>query len=152
MYGTLRRRVERLVSILQGGRRVLFLVATGVPISEETLVRVVEAFGGEFPGTEFTLRYLHFGAEASSELDIGPVRRTDIVRRQNRYDFVKTNYEWAFLDEVRVTPRGDSRDRRMETSCRRERIRDIVFSAVRRCAKAILPYGVVRAVQKRRYR
>ena len=144
VYGTLRRRIERLVSICQGGGDILFLLATEVRVQEATLAHVLSAFQRRFPAAHFSLRYLHFGTGESGERDSGSIHISEIGRHQNRYDFVKTNFEWAFLDEVRVRnvvqepspPTDDIRWRRCLSSA----------------IKMGLPYGIVRGIQKWRNR
>lgn len=140
---TLRRRIERLVSICRHGR-VLFLLATEIRVSDAVLERVLSAFGGAFPASHFELRYLHFGSDEWMERDCGAVHIVEIGRRQNRYDFVKTNFEWAFLDDVRVADMANESFRPTEYDRWRR------YLAI--TAKMALPYGIVRGVQKWRCR
>lgn len=145
VYGTLRRRIERLVSICQGGGgHILFLLATEVRVSEATLAHVLSAFERRFPTTHFSLRYLHFGTGQYGECDSGAVHISEIGRRQNRYDFVKTNFEWVFLDEIRVK----EMPRQPSPPAAGSRWHLYLSSAI----KMGLPYGIVRGVQKWRSR
>ena len=106
VYVTIRRRADRLVSAFEGGGSFLLLLATQVDVSRNLLQRLVATLSERFGNSRFDLRYLHFGQECDSELDLGGgFVVQDIGRRANDYDFYKTNYEWHFLDDIRLSGR-----------------------------------------------
>ena len=102
VYKKLRRRVERLFDALEKGRRFLLLLATDVNIAEEQLSRLLETLNEIYPVKHFDLEVLRFDqchyseAKPSEHLVV-----RSIARKFNYYDFIRTNYEWQFLDEVK---------------------------------------------------
>lgn len=104
VHGMLRRRIDRFCELLGSARRVLLVLATGVAVSDETLTELRQAFMRQFPGADFTISFLRFGAEDEGERSVDEGVFCQTVRRSmNRYDLERTNFEWAFLDGVSLT-------------------------------------------------
>lgn len=108
VYATLRRRIDRLFKTIEKRNEFLLVFATGVQIAPEVLISIQEAFKVEFPGKRFDIEGLQFSAQETKDV----VVRDGIIvhnhtREINLYDMLRTNYEWAFLDNVasRLKPR-----------------------------------------------
>lgn len=105
----LSRRIDRLYEAFSSGSRFLLLLATHVDVSEDVLRAVLDALGKEFPGKSFDIEYLHFGQPEESVVVRDCLRIRNVRRPQNEYDFNRTNWEWRFLDDVRVLTRPRKR-------------------------------------------
>ena len=102
VYKKLRRRVDRLFDALESGQRFLLLLATDVNIAEEQLSKLLDSLNELYPGKCFDLEVLRFAEDHYSETRISDhLIVKSIARKFNYYDFIRTNYEWQFLDEVR---------------------------------------------------
>ncbi len=101
---SVRKRVERLLSAFSQGGDFLLVLATQVDVSVDLLKRLVAVLSARFPKARFTLRYMHFGQQ-SDEIqteDQGVVVQ-QVRRMMNDYDCRKTNWEWRFLDDIKVS-------------------------------------------------
>lgn len=109
VHGMLRRRIRRLVENLRTAKRVLFVLATGVVVSDSTLSLLRDAFIRRFPGVSFDFVYLQFGADAEGVREAFPgIVRRQVLRKMNVYDLERTNFEWSFLDSVSLSSRETS--------------------------------------------
>lgn len=104
VHAMLRRRIGRLVESIRTAKRVLFVLATGVVVSNSTLTLLRDAFLRRFPGVSFDFVCLQFDANAEGVQEVAPgIVRRQIPRKMNVYDLERTNFEWSFLDEVSLS-------------------------------------------------
>ncbi|MBO4520194.1 MAG: hypothetical protein J5787_03205 [Alphaproteobacteria bacterium] len=99
-YKKLRRRTERLLDKIRNARRVLFIFSALIPFDVSRFERLSEKLSQLYPAVHFDFKLISFGCPAEEELTVGNITLSRCVRQQNFYDFYKTNYEWAFLDNV----------------------------------------------------
>lgn len=99
-YKKLRRRVERLIGKISNAHRVLFVFSTPIPFDVSLFERLNEKLLQLYPAVHFDFKLISFGCPAEEELTVGNITLNRCVRQQNFYDFYKTNYEWAFLDNI----------------------------------------------------
>ena len=103
-YCLWRKRVERLFRVLASKQRFLLVLATTVPIRECVARALQMSFREAFPGKVFDLELLLFCCDEDTICDL---RDGLVVHRSKRdfndYDYHQTNYEWHFLDDVRVS-------------------------------------------------
>ena len=102
VHDMLVRRIDRMYDALHAGNRFLMLLATPVDVSEETLRELLGAFRSTFPDKVFELDYLHFGQDAESVSARDGLTVRNVRREQNDYDFLRTNWEWRFLDDIEI--------------------------------------------------
>lgn len=111
-----RRRIDRMYDVIRGSRSVFAVVVNAqgaLPATE--MLRLRGSLESIHPGTEFTLVAMNY--EAEEDRDEGSAASRLLVRnmrrRQHPYDFVKTSWEWDFLEDVklsgRVSPAADAR-------------------------------------------
>ena len=103
----MQRRLERLYGILSRGGRACLVVATGVPVLNEHLLLLEKSLLQVFPKTHFTIRLMQFESDEDTSGDDGVnvgncIQRFGYKRRMNDYDFFQTNWEWHYLDSLRV--------------------------------------------------
>lgn len=98
----MRRRVDRLFQSVKRGQAFLLLLATDVDVDVGQLMNLIGTLNEVFPGKRFDLEFLKFSSENTEDShpnDHLTIR--NIARNFNHYDFVRTNYEWQFLDDIR---------------------------------------------------
>lgn len=100
--GMMDRRIDRLYDALNHGKRFLLLLATAVDVRECTLRVLLVSLRQLFPGKVFEIEYLHFGQKEESVVESCDLTVRSFQREQNDYDFYHTNWEWHFLDDVKV--------------------------------------------------
>lgn len=103
-----RRRIDRMYDVIRGSKSVFAVVVNAqgaLPASE--MLRLRDSLESIHPGTEFTLVAMNY--EAGEDRDEGSVDSRLLVRnmkrRQHPYDFVKTSWEWDFLEDVKLSGR-----------------------------------------------
>lgn len=111
----LRRRISRMFDSISRGSRFLLVLSTAVDVPAETLRMLRQSYMKEFPDKIFDLRYLHFSQRENSVRTMDGLTIESISRCQNLYDFIKTNMEWRFLDEIDVLMAR--REKRMVFGC-----------------------------------
>lgn len=105
VYGTLMRRVTRFIEKLSHAKRALLILATPVNVSDSCFCALRKSLTLKFPKTEIDIVYMKFGVEGECPELIADakVHIIPIPRSLNDYDFLKTNYEWSWLDQVSVS-------------------------------------------------
>lgn len=100
---TLQRRIDRFYRLLGAAKRVLFILATEVSVSDAVLVELRAAFSKEFPGVDFVFACIRFrdGSDGAGQVGEG-IYRLSVRRPMNVYDLERTNFEWSFLDGVEL--------------------------------------------------
>lgn len=101
-----RRRIDRMYNVVRRAKSVFAVVVNAqgaLPSSE--MLRLRDCLESIHPGTEFTLVAMNYGAgEYRDEGDVGSrLLVRNIGRGQHPYDFVKTSWEWDFLDGVKLS-------------------------------------------------
>lgn len=106
-----RKRIARMLELIGRSHTVLLLLATGKPIRDDVLLMVKSAFEARYPGVRFDLRFLKFEdalfneVRCSERSPASGILVTEFPRAINEYDFSQTNFEWSFLDDIRLTAR-----------------------------------------------
>ena len=98
----MRRRLDRLMNDLARAKTVMLILAASRMAFEAEDLRALEAAIREsFPGLKADIRVMRFSAESDSVEKMSECLAIYNCRRpMNDYDFYKTNFEWAFLDDV----------------------------------------------------
>lgn len=103
VFEMIHKRANRLVSAFERGGSFLLVLATPVDVPIELLKRLVETCSERFGNSHFDLRYCHFEQGHDTEQNLGGgIIVQNVGRRMNDYDFLKTNWEWHFLDNIAV--------------------------------------------------
>jgi hypothetical protein len=103
-----RRRIDRMYDVVRRSRSVFAVVVNAqgaLPASE--MLRLRDSIESIHPDAEVTLVAMNY--EAGEDRDEGSVGSRFLVRnmkrRQHPYDFVKTSWEWDFLEDVKLSGR-----------------------------------------------
>ncbi len=101
----LHRRISRLINGIKSAKNVLFILSTIFPVGDDCLKKLNETLIRLYPDVHFGFEVLSFGCDRETENVDGPVRLRRFIRQQNLYDFYKTIYVWAFLDDICMSQR-----------------------------------------------
>lgn len=102
----LRQRVNRLFEAIEHGNTFLLLLATDVEVEVSQLSKLLSTLNDLFPNKCFNIEMLCFAKDHYEETNPSEhITVRFIGRKFNYYDFIQTNYEWQFLDEVKSNTR-----------------------------------------------
>lgn len=105
----LRRRINRLLQKIRSAHKVLFILSTAFPFDTASLKKLSSCLTGLYPNVHFDFEVVSFGCLREEEKTDGNIHLKHYIRQQNLYDFYKTNFEWAFLDQIKLSTK--SRDK-----------------------------------------
>lgn len=111
VYKKLRRRVDRLFSCIENNNSILFVLACEISFSEADILELKNTLLKMYPEKRLDFRIMTFNAKSNEEKSLdNNISIYKYTRGQNLYDFIKTNYEWAWLDSLTqsISPRRNS--------------------------------------------
>lgn len=102
------RRIERFKKLIEKSNRILFVLSNGFEVSEDSLLYLAKTLKEIYPDKEFFIKSIQFdsknGLQKEEELKKFNVEIFRYERPLNLYDYVQTNYEWNFLDNIEINP------------------------------------------------
>ena len=98
----LRRRIDRLNTKIKNAQKVLFILSTSFPFDTVSFEKLNKCLTELYPNVYFDFEIVSFDCPQEEEKTSGNIHVRHYIRRQNLYDFYKTNFEWAFLDDIKL--------------------------------------------------
>ena len=108
-YKKLCRRTERLINKIKNARKVLFILSTTFGADITCLEKLNECLTKLYPNVHFDFEAVSFACPRDEEQTIGNIHFRRCFRQQNLYDFHRTNYEWAFLDQILLSEKSHNK-------------------------------------------
>ncbi len=99
------RRTKRLLDMINEAESVLLVLNTAFYINNDVIFDFYGKIKEIYPNKRIDFVVLNFGCNKEEFTERESIRVFRYVRSQNNYDFTKTNQEWAFLDDVKLTKR-----------------------------------------------
>ena len=96
----LRRRTKRLIDKIKTAHKVLFILSAAFPLEISCLEKLNKCLSELYPDVSFDFEVVSFACPQEGEETLGNIHLKRCSRKQNSYDFYKTNFEWAFLDQI----------------------------------------------------
>lgn len=104
VYNKLHLRINRMLNAIDKSKTILFILAKDLAFKEEDILTLYKTLVEIYPIKNFYFRIMQFSAEINEEkLLNNNILICKYSREQNLYDFTKTNYEWAFLDDIKIS-------------------------------------------------
>lgn len=95
------RRINRFLNCINNSNKILFLLSHVFYIENQPYIDFYNFLKEFYPNKEIYIKAVQFDSkEPSFEFDNGKLKIIRIERSSNYYDFVKTNIEWQFLDNI----------------------------------------------------
>lgn len=113
VYPTIRKRCERFFEIINSSENVLLVISTSIHISDQVLFNLKSKFQELFPNCSFDFVYMNFCAENDELLNKNNIKINNIRRDLNLYDYTNTNFEWNWLDEIKLKKKAPSKDHKL---------------------------------------
>ena len=101
-FATISKRIERLYQKLDEAKRGLGICGTDFAYNEAAMYEVKQTFETLYPDKEFVFYAVMLRSKEETSKQDGNMHFIYSKRSVNAYDFAKTNFEWAFLDNVRL--------------------------------------------------
>ena len=109
-YSIFRKRVKRLLDVLDRSASVLLILATNFEYDPASAVRLLETFRRRYPDKTIDLRVMQHNARFDNPLVLAERWPADLpfdggryARRIFTYDFSRTDTEWDFLDQLTLS-------------------------------------------------
>jgi len=100
------RRCKRLLNDIEKAHNILFLFSFSAEIDGggyEPFHNLMNVLNELYPDKNIEIRALAFDCKKDEKWSDGLFEMDKYQRKMNDYDFGKTNYEWAFLDNVKLS-------------------------------------------------
>ena len=97
------RRIERLYSEIEKGSKILFLLSTSFEIGIDCVANLKRALEQKWNNKVFDFIVMSFNCSEDSTIENNGIMMIKYKRGTNLYDFIYTNYEWAFLDKITLS-------------------------------------------------
>lgn len=99
----MKRRVERLFNKIDCAKNILFILASAKPLDTNNILSLQKQFKTLYPTKQIDFEVLMFDAKENTDTTKNHIHIRTFERALNDYDFSKTNFEWAFLDEIDIS-------------------------------------------------
>ncbi len=97
------RRFKRLINLIQDSNRICFLFSTNYPVRFDSINYLYNELTNLYPSKFFKIKVLSFNSEKNEIITNENIELCRYTRDLNYYDYTKTNYEWAFLDDIKLS-------------------------------------------------
>lgn len=97
------RRIKRFLCYVNNSSRILFILTHEYYIDNQPYIDLYNFLKEFYPDKEIHIKVVQFNTNVPSfEYDNKKLTIVRIERKCNNYDFVKTNIEWQFLDNIEI--------------------------------------------------
>lgn len=98
---TFDRRFSRLLDSIQASQKILFLFCTSFFIKPDSFLFLIDALKELYPGKLFQIKVVSFDCAKDSIHNNENLEIFYYNRKIHDYDFLKTSFEWSFLDTIK---------------------------------------------------
>lgn len=96
------KRINRFFSCINNSKKILFLLSHSFYISNQPYIDIYNTLKQLYPDKEFFIKVIQFNSdEPSFRSNDEKIEIDRYKRKDNLYDFIKTNIEWEFLDNIK---------------------------------------------------
>lgn len=97
------KRIKRLLNEIDNSQNILFLLGTSFEFNKDAALALQKTLQEKYPGKNFSFELIEFNCKTDETITENPDFTIRKHRREiNDYDFLGTNFEWAFLDDIQV--------------------------------------------------
>ena len=97
------KRIKRLYTKIDSAKKILVILSTSFTFDEKLMYKIKDTFEVLYPDKKFVFCTIMLKANEFSQKDVENMRFIYSKRSDNLYDYNNTNFEWAFLDKVRLS-------------------------------------------------
>ncbi len=101
-YCKLRKRIDRLFEKIKESNAILFVLASELSFNETDILNLRRLLLSLYLEKKINFRIMIFNADNENEIILNDnIYIYKYTRKQNLYDFSKTNFEWSWLDDIK---------------------------------------------------
>ena len=97
------KRFKRLLDHVESSEKILFLLCTSFYLKQDSVVYLLKTLQNLYPNKDFQIKVVSFNCTEEEHIQKNNVEFFYHIRSLNVYDFSNTNYEWMFLDKLKLT-------------------------------------------------
>lgn len=97
------RRFARFMDKITQANSILFVLSACFEVKTEVLIFLLNELKGLYPHKHIQIVALLFKSPKGEHISLPGLEIFHITREMHTYDFTKTNWEWAFLDDVELS-------------------------------------------------
>ena len=98
-----RKRCKRFDYLLQNSKNVLLILSVVCDIDIESIKNLLRAIQEKYPACKICLHFQAFNCRKDECYQDGYLKIAKYKRMENVYDYLETNFEWSFLDKVKLS-------------------------------------------------
>lgn len=102
VYAKLRKRLNRLLEKIKQSQNILFLLSVNFGINIDSIMKLNSVLRDLYPDKNIEFICIAFNENKNEEIIYDNVKYKKYTRDVNVYDFINTNFEWAFLDDIQL--------------------------------------------------
>ena len=101
-YCKLRRRCCRLIEKINSSKNILFILTLTFDVDNNIIFKLYDSICSQF-NKNIDFQVMVFGVSDNNIIKYKGLTLLYINRKMNDYDFYKTNFEWSFLDNIKLS-------------------------------------------------
>lgn len=102
------KRVKRFLYKIKNAEKILFVLSSAVNFSTDAIYNLVDTLELLYPNKKINIHIKLFNQKENKIVSYKSCNIYYYQRSENLYDYTETNFEWSFLDNVRVAEKRDS--------------------------------------------
>lgn len=103
VYQQFQKRFRRLFEQIEKAQSILFILNTEFEMPLDSIHQLQKTLRQKYPDKKIDFEVIQFSCKEEKIDAAANITVRKFRRAQNMYDFSKTNFEWAFLDEIELT-------------------------------------------------
>ena len=96
-------RCKRLDYFLNNAERVLLIVSVNSEISNDAVNCLYNSIKTKYPKTQINIYFQQFNCRETTKYVNENLEIVKYERKENSYDYLQTNSEWSFLDDIELS-------------------------------------------------
>ncbi len=96
------KRFKRLVNSVKKSDKILFIFCSAFEVNQDSFSYLLNTLHNIYPKKHFDIKVIAFNCQEDKILKINNLEIYYNTRDLNEYDFGKTNFEWRFLDSIKI--------------------------------------------------
>ena len=101
----IQKRIKRLIKAIKKSKKILFMISTVIEIDISEIENLKQALQEKYPSKVFDFRIISFGRNKDEIIEKENILIKNYERKDNFYDFVRTNIEWQYMvDNIVLNP------------------------------------------------
>ena len=100
------KRFKRLLNNIESAKRICFILCTSFYLKQDSVQNLLKTLQELYPNKEFQIKVVSFDCENEEHIKRDNIEIFCYTRKLNVYDFDNTNFEWAFMDKLKLTKKN----------------------------------------------